>query len=89
MGQRGRPLAYPNGSQVITLRFPAEWYRLAQDLADAEDRSINSVVLRLFQKGAATEGHPLPARATMRDGSQPSATDPSPHFIRGEVIAGQ
>ena len=68
MGQRGRPLAYPNGSQVITLRFPAEWYRIAQDLADAEDRSINSIVLRLFQKGAATEGHPLPERATLRDG---------------------
>lgn len=70
MAQRGRPLAYPNGSQVVTVRLPSELYRALHRLSEEEGRTFNRVIIDLCGEAVEARGHAKPVRITRRRASQ-------------------
>ena len=77
MAQRGRPLAYPNGSQVVTLRFPSELYRVLHSMSEEEGRTFNRVIIDLCGEAVEARGHPKPVRITRRHPSKGRTEQPA------------
>lgn len=83
MAQRGRPLAYPNGSQVVTLRFPSELYRVLHSMSEEEGRTFNRVIIDLCGEAVEARGHAKPLRVTRR---RPSSQAGDGVSIRRELL---
>lgn len=86
MAQRGRPLAYPNGSQVVTLRFPSELYRVLHSMSEEEGRTFNRVIIDLCGEAVEARGKPKPVRITRRRPSKTHDEDLGPLTFCPDVV---